>query len=450
MAHLLVALAIAVLICPPLKAQVTPTADQPKQAGTSEQARKESDFSQIIKSRDEQVSGQAEVRRIINFADGSANRINRFFDSLPSSDFAGDLNRRIQSELARLDRLDAAAGDQTEARRATRATNVKAVGFSPAPDTASPRAGRGPVLHESLKDAVVAFHSHNHGEMMVELRTSLSDLQRNLSPKHLQHAANFDRFMSAWEVQLRKASGAGAIDLLRPLAASAAEPNGTREPATVGGEGASSATTKYRETLRAASDSLSSRSLHADVRTAMLKDVSGFREGIKTFSDARDKEIEAMDRSIVQSAKDIFGSNVNSRVFFWLLIVFAGIFLLIMIGPMFYSRTTIAENLLKAEFLLQFSTVFILTAAIIILGIGGFIDRDQLPVLLAGISGYVLGQLGKPGSDIVRNAPDLARVASVPVDVPKNDNPPPGATEQQPSAGSEGRAPGAGRSAERA
>ena len=62
--------------------------------------------------------------------------------------------------------------------------------------------------------------------------------------------------------------------------------------------------------------------------------------------------------------------------------------------PRVYN-VTIAQNILKAEFLLQFSTVFVLVAAIIILGIGELIDKQQLPVLLAGISGYVLGQLGK-------------------------------------------------------
>jgi hypothetical protein len=132
-----------------------------------------------------------------------------------------------------------------------------------------------------------------------------------------------------------------------------------------------------------------------------------------------------VERNIARSAKDIFGANINSDIFRWLLVVFAGIFVLIMVSPMLYSRTSIAENLLKAEFLLQFSTVFILTAAIIILGIGGFIKDDQLPVLLAGISGYVLGQLGKPGADIVRNAPDLARAAaSDPNADPTNDNRP--------------------------
>jgi sorbitol-specific phosphotransferase system component IIC len=70
---------------------------------------------------------------------------------------------------------------------------------------------------------------------------------------------------------------------------------------------------------------------------------------------------------------------------------------MIMLFPVLYKRfdSTVATNLIKSEFLLQLATVFVLTSAIIILGIGQFIDRQQLPVLLASISGYVLGQLGK-------------------------------------------------------
>jgi len=56
---------------------------------------------------------------------------------------------------------------------------------------------------------------------------------------------------------------------------------------------------------------------------------------------------------------------------------------------------TITSNNLKEEFLLQFSTVFLLIAGTIILGIGVLVNKQQLPVLVAGISGYVLGKLGK-------------------------------------------------------
>lgn len=104
--------------------------------------------------------------------------------------------------------------------------------------------------------------------------------------------------------------------------------------------------------------------------------------------------VDQFEKQISASAKSIYGNAIGADSFTYLLIVFAAVFLIIMVAPYFYSDK-VALNLLKAEFLLQFSTVFVLIAAIIILGIGNLIQPDQLPVLLAGISGYVLGQLGR-------------------------------------------------------
>jgi hypothetical protein len=111
-------------------------------------------------------------------------------------------------------------------------------------------------------------------------------------------------------------------------------------------------------------------------------------------------KLDAVETSIAGSARALYGNKVGSDSFNYLLYVFAAVFALIMLMPRLYSAQ-VANNILKAEFLLQFSTVFVLVAAIIILGIGDLIDKQQLPVLLAGISGYVLGQLGqvKPGDN---------------------------------------------------
>ena len=100
------------------------------------------------------------------------------------------------------------------------------------------------------------------------------------------------------------------------------------------------------------------------------------------------------EKGISLQVRSLYSDKVGGSSFLYLLGVFAGVFAIIMISPKLYSET-VAYNVLKAEFLLQFSTVFVLIAAIIILGIGELIDKQQVPVLLAGISGYVLGQLGK-------------------------------------------------------
>ena len=129
-----------------------------------------------------------------------------------------------------------------------------------------------------------------------------------------------------------------------------------------------------------------------------MKEANGIRPDLKTASDKSAGQLADLENSITNSVRTLYGDKVGSASFIYLLVVFVMVFGVIMIAPKIYGNS-IAPNILKAEFLLQFSTVFVLVAAIIILGIGGLIDKQQLPVLLAGISGYVLGQLGKVGAD---------------------------------------------------
>jgi hypothetical protein len=125
----------------------------------------------------------------------------------------------------------------------------------------------------------------------------------------------------------------------------------------------------------------------------VMNSVGALAEELQKSTNDQNSQLTGLETNIPLTARSLYGKTVNQESFTDLLWVFIGVFLLIMIAPYFYPNG-VAENVLKAEFLLQFSTVFVLVAAIIILSIGGFIERNQLPVLLAGISGYVLGQLG--------------------------------------------------------
>lgn len=159
----------------------------------------------------------------------------------------------------------------------------------------------------------------------------------------------------------------------------------------------SDAIAKYREALQDAKVE-APISLSPDSIVAEKKEILGEADAIASELKSRDTSqkslIDKLEREILVSAKSIYGSAIGTDSFTYLLIVFALIFGVIMVVPRMYPET-VASNILKAEFLLQFSTVFVLIAAIIILGIGKLIQQDQVPVLLAGISGYVLGQLGK-------------------------------------------------------
>jgi hypothetical protein len=173
-------------------------------------------------------------------------------------------------------------------------------------------------------------------------------------------------------------------------------------------EDVSAAVSKYSGALqKSASDLTAFGSNPEMIMSTLAANTKGYLgqidkigEDIATLLKNANIKLDAIETTIAGSAKALYGNKVGSDSFNYLLYVFAAVFLLIMLLPRLYSAQ-VANNILKAEFLLQFSTVFVLVAAIIILGIGDLIDKQQLPVLLAGISGYVLGQLGqvKAGND---------------------------------------------------
>jgi hypothetical protein len=152
---------------------------------------------------------------------------------------------------------------------------------------------------------------------------------------------------------------------------------------------------KYRAALQTALTDLGTQPASAEsTREQLMAQADSLGRELVGRSTEANSELQNLEQSIAGQAKSLYSGKVGAESFNNLLLVFAGVFIVIMIMPRFYPEI-VASNLLKSEFLLQFSTVFVLVAAIIILAIGDFIARDQLPVLLAGISGYVLGQLGK-------------------------------------------------------
>lgn len=156
-----------------------------------------------------------------------------------------------------------------------------------------------------------------------------------------------------------------------------------------------SAISKYRDALERTRASLAA-SLPSDLETfraRVMTPVDALGEDLQKKIAERNSQMTELETSIPLTGKSLYGNTVGAESFNYLLIVFLLVFLVIMIMPRFYPAP-VAQNVLTSDFLLQFSTVFVLVAAIIILSIGNFIERNQLPVLLAGISGYVLGQLG--------------------------------------------------------
>jgi uncharacterized PurR-regulated membrane protein YhhQ (DUF165 family) len=65
-----------------------------------------------------------------------------------------------------------------------------------------------------------------------------------------------------------------------------------------------------------------------------------------------------------------------------------------------------AREIFASGYILHIFTVFILVSAIVILAISGKLEQRELSTLIAAISGYVLGQLGKVSPPSANHQPD--------------------------------------------
>lgn len=137
----------------------------------------------------------------------------------------------------------------------------------------------------------------------------------------------------------------------------------------------------------------------SNLSTSVRTRLEQIGQDIRTEITLLEQEVGRIQNAMLDTARTRYSNTVGENSFYALLLVFAVIFVLLLTAPLLYKNfdNDVAKKLLTSQFILQFSTVFVLTSAILILGIGRFIKDDQLPVLLAGISGYVLGQLGRSG-----------------------------------------------------
>ena len=244
---------------------------------------------------------------------------------------------------------------------------------------------------------------------LLSARQSTLDLSRNLlNDENKAIYTEYDNLFTKMETDFENFERPGAMEQLNGLPTQFSYLVHKESSQAMSAEDVSTAVNRYLEVLKKSGADLTTfgsnpemirANIWANAKT-YLADMDRIGDEITTLLKNADYKLDTIEGSIAGSARALYGNKVGSESFNYLLYVFAAVFLLIMLLPRLYS-SDVANNILKAEFLLQFSTVFVLVAAIIILGIGDLIDKQQLPVLLAGISGYVLGQLGqvKAGND---------------------------------------------------
>ena len=350
-------------------------------------------FLALIKARDDTLALMSELKRITSYHDKLRNGLGLLFASLPRN--TREIHfKLIDDELQRLKKLEddvlAAKDVKTQIDLARKFDYEYPLQLSDA-RTSLPIRPRDNSPFSRSRDNLNA-NGDPLGFARRE-RANANEIFQNVSFANRQ-------FLDGYEKLFSMIDSFGNNDvkapLLEALPSDFSELAGSRSYNDLSQNQIISAITKYRETLQKTRDSVAAAPTPESPETFRVRlmeqvDVLG-QDLVKKSADLSNL-MGGLEKNMTLAAKSLYGKAVGGDSFNYLLLVFTSVFLVIMIMPKFYPQV-VAENVLKSEFLLQFSTVFVLVAAIIILAIGGFIEKNQLPVLLAGISGYVLGQLG--------------------------------------------------------
>jgi hypothetical protein len=141
----------------------------------------------------------------------------------------------------------------------------------------------------------------------------------------------------------------------------------------------------YDKALDSVINSSDLQTLHQDVRNKLLQaapqlvnELRGELERAATAADVTQRD----------------NKFLSTSLFLGLTAAFVVVIAMLLFVPRTYSAD-VQPLVFRSPFFLQLFTVYVLSSSIIILALGSYLDGNNLATLLAGISGYVLGQLGK-------------------------------------------------------
>jgi hypothetical protein len=352
----------------------------------------EEQFLAQIRFRDRELAYIGEFKRITSFHENFKSRLERLLIDMSGIGTREQMTNAVNGEVARLQEFESKvmAAKDIKTKIALVREFDRAFPLSAAEVV---RQSRPRVVESSGTDSQLS----DPGQFTNRERVNASEVFQNVSTENREWRTHYDRLFISIDRSL------AAIDVTLPhldkLPGSIYELIGARSFNEMTGDQIKDAFDRYRSALTGALKDISSVQMQAvdAVRTSLIGQIDVLGTQLTRKSNEARAQFEGIEKGIVTTANSIFGRKVSENSFTYLLLVFTVVFLFIMIMPWFYPAG-VAENVLRSDFLLQISTVFVLVAAIIILAIGELIARDQLPVLLAGISGYVLGQLGKDAS----------------------------------------------------
>ncbi len=363
--------------------QYTDVTSQPSQA-TNLAIGREAQFISLMHARDGQVSHLAELRRMLSFHDEFNASLQRMWSNFSIPDYKG----LIAKEQKRLERFAAAISKS-----------------SSLPDKQSLAASFDDTFPLTFRSRTTPLRNAQESATSTDIwtfipaeRTAIQNLSQTLSVEARTYSIKYETILTDLEGKARSVwqPPSSSLNDLPDNFNDLEEAHSIKEMSE---DQISGAIGKYRMALSQAGDTVANmpQVQNNEIRDSIVKQLAQINADLRAEYASSTKAFDGYENGIVRTATITFGNAVGSSSFTYLLIVFAAVFVMIMLFPVLYKRfdSNVATNLIRSEFLLQLSTVFVLTSAIIILGIGQFIDRSQLPVFLAGISGYVLGQLGK-------------------------------------------------------
>jgi hypothetical protein len=372
----------------------------------SDELPQDTTFLALVRARDDALALLSELRRITSYHDKFSNGLVVLFASLPRSS-RDTYFKAIDDELQRLKKFEDDIIASTDLKMQMDLAKKFDRDYPLRLQDTRPRPAR--FRDPNASNDPLAFARRE--------RANANEVFQNVSFENRQFLGGYEKLFSMIESfgndNLR-------VPLLDALPDDFYEFAGAQSLEALTEPQIKAAIAKYREVLQKTRDSVAASPMPetADTfRTRLLAQVDELGQSLIKRSTELNVQMGGLEKNMTLAAKSLYGKAVGGDSFNYLLLVFSAVFLVIMVVPRFYPDP-VAENVLKSEFLLQFSTVFVLIAAIIILAIGGFIEKNQLPVLLAGISGYVLGQLGSNAGGVPVQAPAL------------NDGPKPGARRQ--------------------
>jgi hypothetical protein len=139
------------------------------------------------------------------------------------------------------------------------------------------------------------------------------------------------------------------------------------------------------------------QSYKSDLLNAFAARASDIRALTKADRDAMTRVQEdaaEVSRAIGQREDD--QAKLDSRIVTIAIPAVAFALIMLFLAPLLYKSEDLRRSIITSGLLVELMTIFLLTAAVIILGIDGRIQAEVIGTLLGGVSGYVLGRAINP------------------------------------------------------